>query len=243
MTFDLSDKTILVTGASSGIGRQVAVDASKCGATVVLCARNENELKASQSLCLGDDHSILATDLTKENAIDQLTDEIQEIDGIVHCAGIVKPLPIKFVSDDAVNEVFDINTKGAMLLTSRLLKRNKVKANASLVFISSISSQFPYVGGAIYTASKAAIEAYSRGVALEYGLKGIRSNCLLPAMVKTPMYDQFDDESMREHEKKYLLGVGEPEDVSNAALFLLSPLSKWITGISIPMDGGLTLNK
>jgi NAD(P)-dependent dehydrogenase (short-subunit alcohol dehydrogenase family) len=125
------------------------------------------------------------------------------------------------------------------------LKNKKLNKNASLVFLSSISGQHPHKGGTLYAGSKAAIESFAKVLSLELYPQGIRANCISPAMVKTPMFDQAADEmskeEMEKHIGKYPLGVGLPEDVANAAIFLLSPAARWITGINITLDGGFLL--
>lgn len=243
--FQLNGKTILVTGASSGIGRQVALSIAAQGAQVVLSGRNEDRLNAALQALSGDGHCIAQADLLVEEARQSMIEQLPGLDGVVHCAGVVKPFPIKFLSQEKVDETMNINYEIPVLLMAGLGRKKKLNKGASVVFVTSISANHPHKGGAMYAASKAAIEAFSKVVALEFYPQGIRSNCIAPAMVKTPMYAEAEQgmskESMDEHIAKYPLGVGLPEDVANAAIFLLSEASRWITGESIRLDGGLLL--
>jgi NAD(P)-dependent dehydrogenase (short-subunit alcohol dehydrogenase family) len=243
--FHLDNKKILVTGASSGIGRQVAISASLMGAKIILNGRNVSELKKTQEQLSGNGHEIIACDILQQSERDRLSKEISQLDGIVHCAGIVKPFPIKFLDQQKLDETLNLNYEAPVLMMSALLKQKKINSNASLVFLSSISGQHPHKGGATYAGSKAALESFVKVLALELYAQGIRANCISPAMVKSPMYDQaateMSKEEMDKHVARYPLGVGLPEDVANTAVFLLSSASRWITGINITLDGGFLL--
>ena len=243
---DLNGKHILVTGASSGIGRQVAIDAAMQGAILTITGRNLAELKSTLSQLKENNHTIIDSDLTKQDEIKKLSSSLNPLDGIVHCAGIVKPVPAKFINQVQIEEVFAINFTSVVLLNAQLLQQKKINNNASIVLISTISTLHPYFGGGIYIASKAALEGYGRTLALELASKKIRVNILQPALVKTAIYQStieaaFSEEEMKKYENQYPLGIGETDDISNAVCYLLSQKSKWITGTCIPMDGGLTL--
>jgi NAD(P)-dependent dehydrogenase (short-subunit alcohol dehydrogenase family) len=243
---DLRGKTYLVTGASSGIGRATAETISAAGGNVILTARNIEGLRETSSH-LNTSNKIFAADLSSEEGINGLVSSIGPIDGFVHCAGIISPYPIKFLRSKHISEIFNINFNSAVLLSSSLLKEKKIKENASIVFISSISSQFPYAGGALYSASKAALESFARTLALEAAGKKIRVNTLAPALVRTKILqaseEMYSGEQMDKIENQYPLGIGRPEDVANAATFLLSDMSSWITGTTINLDGGLLLHQ
>lgn len=243
--FYLNNHYVLITGASSGIGRACAIEASSLGAHCILVGRNEAELQKTKSLCKNDS-SIFCADLTSQENIEKIAGQIPMLDGVVHCAGIINPKPIKFLKPQNIKEIFDINFNVPVLLTSSLLQKNKLNDGASIVFISSISSQHPYFGGAMYVSSKAALEAFSKTVAIETASKKIRSNVILPGLVKTNMLEETKaatgEAYFNSYEKQYPLGFGEPEDVANAVCFLLSHESKWITGSELKMDGGLILN-
>lgn len=241
--FHLTDKTILVTGASSGIGKQVAITCSEMGATLCISGKNRARLGETFEQLKGSNHKQYVCNLVEENERNNFIDTMPAIDGFVHCAGIVNPTPVKFIEERHIRKMMDINFNAATLIVSRLLKTKKINKDSSLVFMSSIGAHFPYNGGALYNASKAAIEAYSRNIAREMSSSGIRSNCIVPAMVNTPMYEETLsglNMTAEEYEAKYPLGIGKPEDIANAAVFLLSKASRWITGTTISMDGGYT---
>lgn len=243
--FHLHDKIILVTGASSGIGRQVAISVSKMGGNVIITGRNNDKLKETLESLSAGKHQMLAADLCKEEELNQLIQNLPQLDGIVHCAGTVQPYPIKFFTADKIDSIFKINYEAQVLLMAGIGRQKKLNKNASIVFMSSISAHYPHKGGALYSGSKAALESFSKVVALEFFLQGVRSNCISAAMVKTPMYDaaaqQTTTDAMMDHINKYPLGVGQPDDVANAAVFLLSDAARWITGTTITLDGGFLL--
>ena len=244
--FSLKNHVILITGASSGIGRSCAIEASKLGASCIITGRSEAELIKTKELC-ETSAQIFAGDLTNHDVIKQLVASLPNLDGVVHCAGITNPWPIKFLKPEHIKEMFDINFHAPVLLTTQLFQKNKINTSASFIFISSISAHHPYFGGSTYASSKAAIEAFSKSLAIEMAPKKIRSNVVRPGLVKTRMFYEakgasVDSENFDQYEKFYPLGFGEPEDVSNAVCFLLSKESKWITGIDLKMDGGLVLN-
>lgn len=245
--FQLHNKTILVTGASSGIGAQTAITVSHAGGKLVLSARNESRLKEVYNQLQGEGHEIIPADLTDENQIDKLIKEIPDLDGLVQSSGMVRPFPVKFIGKKQIDDMFAVNYSAPILLTSKLLKAKKINPSASIVFMSSISSHFTHKGGALYAGSKAAVNLYSKTIAIEYATKKIRSNVICAAMVKTPIFDEAEKtltkEMMDKHGELYPLGFGEPDDVANAMVFLLSNASKWITGTELVMDGGLTAGR
>lgn len=243
--FHLTGKTILVTGASSGIGRQVAISAASMGANLVLSGRNEAELKKTLSALPGNTHLSITADLLEQIDREKLAREIPHLDGLVHCSGVVKPFPVKFLDQAKLDETLNINYEAPVLMMAAILKQKKINRDASLVFLSSISGQHPHKGGTLYGGSKAALESFMKVLALELYPQGVRANCISPAMVKTPMYDEaaekMSHEEMEKHVSKYPLGAGLPEDVANAAIYLLSPASRWVTGINLTLDGGYLL--
>jgi NAD(P)-dependent dehydrogenase (short-subunit alcohol dehydrogenase family) len=242
---DLNNKTILITGASSGIGRATAVLCDRLGATVILTGRNSKELFLTQNL-LQNKSEIIIADLSSEEEIIRLTNEMPAIDGFAHCAGIVKPYPIKYLKAKHITEVMNINFSSGVLLSSYLLNAKKMNNGASAVFISSVSAWHPYTGGALYSASKSALEAFARSFALEHAPKKMRANIVAPALVRTKILEDteqaYTKEEFDEIAGQYPLGLGEPTDVANTIAFLLSDASKWITGTTIKMDGGLLLS-
>ncbi len=240
---NLHGKTMLITGASSGIGQETAILAASLGASVILAGRNHDRLNQTHSMMEGNSHTIFAGDLTNEEAIYALAAQCQQIDGLVHGAGIVGPTPAKFIRQQDINQLLRINFEIPVLLTSRLLLLKKIRNNASIVFLSTIATRSPYFGGSLYTSAKAGLEAYSRSLALELVKPGIRANCLLPGLVNTPLINnpaqegqmEMVEESLQRYLKKYPMGMGEPIDVANTIIFLLSDESRWISGTSIPM--------
>ncbi len=244
--FSLSGKSILVTGASSGIGRKAALQISKAGGLVCITGRNPERLDETfqmlhhQSDVL--DNVSCVADLTVESEMYALIDHLPTLHGIVHCAGIVGPLPAKFITQADIDRMFGVNYHVPVNLTSKLLRKKMLADKASILFMSSIATKNPYFGGALYSGSKAALEAYSKTLALELVAKGIRSNCILAGLVDTPMIENPSEKNMQEdalnrYVKRYPMGIGQPEDVANAILFFLSDASKWITGTSLIMGG------
>jgi len=242
--FSLENKTILITGASSGIGAKTAEVVANQGATVILTARNKERLEEVLKKLPKGTHKIILADLTEEAEFQKLISETPNIDGIVHSSGIVKHFPVKYIGKKQIQEMFAINYEAPVVLTSSLLKSKKVNKEASIVFMSSVACNFPNKGGALYSGTKSAINSYSKTLAIENAPQKIRSNVILAAMVKTPLFEEAEKtvskELMDKHGKQYPLGFGETEDVANTIAFLLSPASKWITGTDIVMDGGLT---
>ncbi len=243
--FHLHDKTILVTGATGGIGVAIVKGIAKMGATVIATGRNSEKLNALMVELEGEHHQGIASDLLDETSRQSLVSQLSKLDGIVHASGVVFPYPIKFLNQQKIDETLNINYESPVLLMSEITSKRKLNDQASIVFLSSISGQHPHKGGAMYAGSKAALEAFSKVIALELQHKKIRSNCISPAMVKTPMYEvaeqNMSKEDMDKHINQYPLGVGYPEDVSNAVVFLLSSASRWITGQNITLDGGFLL--
>lgn len=243
--FSLNNFSVLITGASSGIGRACAIEASSLGANCILVGRNETELQKTKSLCKNDSTIVIA-DITNAADIGGIINQTPKLNGLVHCAGIINPRPIKFLKEGNIKEIFDINFNAPVLLTTALMQGNKFNDAASIVFISSISSQHPYFGGSMYVSSKAALEAFSKTLAIEIAPKKMRSNVILPGLVKTQMLEETKlatgEEQFNAYETQYPLGFGEPEDVANAVCYLLSPEARWITGSELKMDGGLVLS-
>lgn len=244
----LQGKNILITGASSGIGRATAVLFSELGANVIITARNEQTLSETYSaLKPSTTHLKVNADLTQLPEIKALVKSLPtSIDGFVHCCGKVLPVPVKFIKESQLQDVFSVNYFSAVNLVSELLSQKKVNNNSSIAFISSVSTLHAYFGGAPYISSKAALEGYAKTLALELAPKKIRVNVLQPALVRTAIFDStinaaIDEEKMNALVNSYPLGIGEPTDIANALAFFISDNSKWITGSCLKMDGGLTL--
>ena len=243
--FSLEGKTILVTGASSGIGRATAIECSKMGAKLIITARNESRLSQTFQALEGDGHQMILCDLSNESEIDKMVAELPEVQGLVNNAGFTKILPLQFVGSEDLNSILQLNAVAPMLLLQKLLKKKKMKKGASVVFTSSLAGLgFSSVGNSMYTASKGAISAYIRCAALELAPKNIRVNAVCPAMVDTGILESgtITKEQLEEDIKKYPLGkYGQPNDIAWAMVYLLSDASSWITGDNFIIDGGLTL--
>lgn len=241
--FSLEDKTLVVTGASSGIGRQIALSCSQAGAQIIALGRDANRLDATLNAMSGTGHRAIQLDLVDDVAIKSAIPAIGKIDGIVHCAGISMLAPLRLATRTHIESQLAANLVGPMLLTQQLLLKNAIQKGGSIVFISSISAHIGVHGVSSYSASKGALEAMARSLAMEVAKKEIRVNCLAPGLVQTPMFEAALSTTggLDETIKNYPLGLGLPEDVANAAIFLLSAASRWITGTTLILDGGHTV--
>ena len=247
--FSLSNKTILITGASSGIGRSCAVQCSKMGASLLLMGRNVDELNRTVSeLQPGTKVEMIVADFSKMIDLELLIAEkiltIGKIAGFIHCAGVEKTLPLKKQTSEVFQSIFDINVLAGFEL-AKIISLKKYKAEkASFVFIASVAGMVGESGKTIYSASKGAVISGARSMSMELARSDIRVNSISPAMVKTPilekMFDGIGEEASQNIIKKHPLGIGEPEDVANACVFLLSDAAKWITGTNLVIDGGYT---
>jgi NAD(P)-dependent dehydrogenase (short-subunit alcohol dehydrogenase family) len=239
--FSLEGKTILVTGASSGIGQGIAVSCSKMGAKVVLNGRNKQRLHETLSLMEGEGHEVKAGDLTDCSTVTSLVNALPKLDGVVHCAGLGQRVPCKFLNEEDVDKVMSVNFKAPVLLQTELLKQKKVNKGASIVFIASIASWSPSIGNSIYSASKGAIISYSKCLSLELAPRLIRVNCISPAMVWTDLVlnDGISEEQLKEDESTYpLKRYGTPEDIAYLTVYMLSNASSWMTGSNVKISGG-----
>lgn len=242
--FSLSGKTILVTGASSGIGRATAIECSKMGATVILTARNEEHLKATLNEMEGNGHCYILADLTNEEQMLALCTKIPVLDGAVLNAGIVGLTPIQAITAAKLEQMQRVNLNAPILLTRQLIKHKKLANNASLVFIASAAGVYrTSVGNAIYATTKCGLDAFMRTAALELAGKSIRCNSVNPAMIETEAISAVQDAAMKEKDlTNYpLRRYGKPEEVAQAAVYLLSDATKWMTGTALKLDGGRTL--
>ena len=243
--FTLLDKTILITGASSGIGKAAAIECSKMGAKVIITARNVERLEQTIKQMAGSDHEYIQADLSRYEDIKKLVNNVSEIDGLVNNAGISKPTLTQFISEEVVNDIFLVNTFAPIYLTQGLLKQKRIKNKGSIVFTSSISGlACSEVGESLYSASKAAINGFVKGAAIELATKGIRLNTVNPGLIDTNIFDEgiITKEQLEEKKKKYpLRRFGKPEEVAYAIIYFLSDASLWTTGANLIIDGGYTL--
>jgi NAD(P)-dependent dehydrogenase (short-subunit alcohol dehydrogenase family) len=245
--FSLRGKKIFVTGASSGIGRAIAVECSKMDAELIITGRNEERLNETFHLMNqnGLNQRIVLGDLSSEDDIERIVDFLpNKLDGIVHCAGFTISKPFKNLSKDDFENIMGVNFLAPALLTQFLLKKKKIEKAASIVFISSISGVFcSFVANGAYSASKGAINGIVKNLALELAPQLIRINSVNPGMIDTNIFkaDVIAQEQLQEDMKKYpLKRYGKPEEVAYAAVYLLSDASKWVTGSNLLIDGGYT---
>jgi NAD(P)-dependent dehydrogenase (short-subunit alcohol dehydrogenase family) len=244
--FSLENKTILITGASSGIGKATAIECSKMGAKIIITGRDLKRLKETYDELDGEGHSIFQADLIIKEEFDALFNSITKLDGLVHSAGIARHMLFNFLKEEQLNEMMDINFRIPTLLTQQLLKQKKINQGASIVFINSISGiMSSYIGGSIYSASKGALNGLLKGLALEYASKKIRVNGVMPAMIETRLIEKSDvtEEQLKLDKLKYpLKRYGTPNEVAFAVIYLLSEASSWTTGTNILLDGGRTIS-
>lgn len=242
--YSLEGKTILITGASSGIGRRTAIECSKMGATLVITGRNQERLNDTLASLEGEGHLTFAGDLTDDTAMEALMEQLPPLNGVFFCAGVTDTTPAKFIDEDKIERVFSINIKSPMLLTKWLVKKKKIQAGASLVYMSSYGAEVVTPGLGIYAASKGAVNSFMRTIATELSARKVRANSIMAMMVQTELIDtlgSLSKEDIEKDEAKYPLGYGKPEDIAFAVIYLLSDASKWVTGSIIKMDGGSTL--
>lgn len=243
--FSLAGKIILVTGASSGIGRATAIECSKMGATLVITARNEERLRETLNQLEGTGHQMIIADLTDEEQLDNLVEQLPTLNGFVNNAGITATVLVNFIKRKKLQEILDINTISPITLTQRILKAKKISKGGSIVFTNSAGgNRVGTVGNAMYCTSKAAIHGYLMCAAVELAQRGIRVNEVQPGMIETPFFSEgiVTKEDFDIDRKRYPLGrYGQPEEVARAMVYFLSDASSFCTGSSLVIDGGFTL--
>ncbi len=247
---DLSEKKILVVGASSGIGKQTAILLSQVGAQLILVARREEKLKETYQTLEGKGHSFYSADINEidriESLIKKIVEEQGKLDGMVYAAGIGTSVPLIQFSPDKVQKIFDTNFFGFMETVRQVSRRGRFNEKMRIVGISSIASLVGDKAHTVYSASKAAMDGAVRCMAKELADKGICINTVAPAMTETEMYFRYlgkygtDSESNMDLLKRQYLGIAKTEDIANAIVFLLSPAARFITGVTLPVDGGTT---
>ncbi len=243
--FSLVGKTILVTGASAGIGRAIAIICSQMGAKMIISGRDQSRLKETFSMLDGVDNQLICADLTNKSDLENLIQALPKLDGVVNNAGIAKPLVLQLTEEQDVNDVMHINAMVPINLTRLILQSKKLNKAASLVFISSINgNNCTYIGSSVYAASKSALTGFMKAIALELAPRGIRANCINPGMIETNLLlnGSIGAEELEADRLKYpLKRYGKPEEVAYAAVYLLSDATTWITGSTVLIDGGYTL--
>jgi NAD(P)-dependent dehydrogenase (short-subunit alcohol dehydrogenase family) len=245
--FSLKDKNIVITGASSGIGKQCAITCNKLGANIVLIAREKDKLINTMNLLSGENNLYYAQDITKYEEIDNIiADAVKKtgkIFGFIHSAGMEMTLPLNVLNYDYYNKIYSVNVISAFEISKRIANRkNLSESGGSFVLIASIMSDYGQAGKIGYCSSKGALVSGARAMALELVNKNIRVNCISPAMVQTEMskklLESLPVEAQNEILKMHPLGIGHPLDIANGCAFLLSDAAKWITGINLYIDGG-----
>lgn len=241
--FSLKDKVILVTGASKGIGRSIAVECSKSDANLVVSGRSEKRLTETISMMNGKEHYAISSDISNLEGIENLVNRLPALDGIVLNAGTVITKPVRYIKNEEIENIFNVNIISSIQIIKLLLKKKKINKGASIVFISSIATSKVKVGNSLYSATKGAVNSFSKVLALELASKKIRVNVIQPGFIKTDIINKgiISDEQINEYLKEYPLGQGGPDDVAYAAIYLLSEASKWVTGSVFTIDGGYTL--
>ena len=244
--FSLEGKRVLVTGASSGIGKAVAQECARCGAQLVLTARSEERLKATLDSLEGEGHTMIIADLTIQEDLSSLIGQLDAaLDGVVLCAGINDKSIIKFLNQEHVDKMLATNFTSPVYLSQMLTKKKKLNKEASIIFISSISAFYPSISNAMYASSKAALSQFAKVLALEVMPQKVRVNCIEPAFVETGMLNKYEiSDKMNEIRANAPFGrFLEPVEVAQAAIYLLSDATKLVTGSNLVMDGGFLIKR
>lgn len=240
--FSLEGKTILISGASSGIGRATAIECSRMGARLIITGRDSERLNETLTHLNGSGHDMICADLVNKTEIEIIISKLSEIDGCVLCAGKGLSTPVQFCSKDKFESVFDINFYSTAELIALLYKKKKLKKGSSIVIIDSIGGVYRFsFGNAIYGSSKAALNSFMKYASREFAQRQIRVNCICPGMIETPLIHRgtYTDENFVKDKENYLgHRYGEPEEVAYGAIYLLSDASKWVTGTNLVIDGG-----
>lgn len=243
--FSLQGKTILVTGASSGIGRETALECARMGADVVVTGRDEQRLQETFDLIETGQKAQIIADLTVADDLNRLIDAIPPLDGAVLCAGNSTTLPLQFGTREKFDDMFDINFFAPVELLRLLYKKKRLNKGASVVLIASIGGTHSFMpGNGIYGASKAALNSVMKYAAREYASRRVRVNTICPGMVDTPLIHRgtITEEQLAEDAKRYPLGrYGQPSDIAHGAVYLLSDASSWLTGHDLVIDGGFSI--
>jgi NAD(P)-dependent dehydrogenase (short-subunit alcohol dehydrogenase family) len=243
--FSLASKTVLITGASSGIGRETALECARMGASVVITGRDKDRLDETLQLIESDDKTAIIADLTVADGIERLIEALPSLDGAVLCAGNSTTLPLQFGTRDKFDDMFDINFFAPVELLRLLYKKKRLNKGASVVLIASIGGTHSFMpGNGIYGASKAALNSVMKYAAREFASRRIRVNSICPGMVDTPLIHRgtITEEQLAEDAKRYPLGrYGKPSDIAHGAVYLLGDASSWLTGHDLVIDGGFSI--
>ncbi len=243
--YSLTGKTVLITGASSGIGRKTAIECSKLGAQVVLTGRNRDRLNETFTTLVTSGNYSFPADLTNQEEMMALIESMPVIDGLVLCAGQAKVKPFTFSTRTLFDEIFEINFFSQAELIRLMVKKNKIKKDASIVIVSSVGGVKDFtVGNTVYGTSKASLNALMKYCASELASKRIRVNSVNPGIIQSEMIkkETITEEQYKKDRERYpLKRFGETRDVALGIIYLLSDASSWVTGHSLVIDGGLTI--
>ena len=243
--FSLQDKTILVTGASSGIGQETALTCARMGASVVITGRNADRLQSTYDQLECATKAQVVADMTVADDVEALVSALPPLDGAVLCAGNSMTLPMQFGTREKYDDMFNVNFFAPIELLRLIYKKKVLQKGASVVLIASIGGTHSFMpGNGVYGASKAALNSAMKYAAREYASRKIRINSICPGMVDTPLIHRgtITEEQLAEDAKRYPLGrYGRPEDIANGAVYLLSDASSWLTGHDLVIDGGFSI--
>ncbi|NWJ51774.1 MAG: SDR family oxidoreductase [Bacteroidetes bacterium] len=243
--FTLEGKTILITGSSSGIGRATAIECSRLGAKIIISGRNVEKLNETMALLDGNGHLLFPADLTIQSEIDDLINNLPSLDGIVNNAGMMHTVPFAFIKPEVLNTIFTVNFFAPIYLCQQLVKKKKFRKDASIVFVSAIDGPITaHIGNSMYAASKGAVTAMAKNMAVDLASKRIRVNCVLPGMTETSLIysDNITVEQLNTDMKLYpLKRYGQPAEIAKAIIYFLSDASSWTTGANLVVDGGYSL--
>ena len=243
--FSLEGKTILVTGGSSGIGRETALACARMGANVVITGRNADRLKETFDQLETSNKTQILADMTNKDDVESLVASLPPLDGAVLCAGNSITLPLQFGTREKFDDMFNVNFFAPTELLRLIYKKKVLQKGASVVLIASIGGTHSFMpGNGVYGASKAALNSVMKYAAREYASRKIRVNSICPGMVDTPLIHRgtITEEQLAEDAKRYPLGrYGQPEDIANGAIYLLSDASSWLTGHDLVIDGGFSI--
>lgn len=243
--FTLEGKTILVTGASSGIGKATAIECAKMGAKLVITGRDVTRLSEVYGDLEGEGHIQIIADLSKDEDIRRLALEVPVLNGCVNNAGYNVMSVIQFIKKEELEHIIRVNLTAPIMLTQMLVKNKKIAKDSSIVFTSSISARGRNsVGNSMYSATKGGLSSFMKNAALELASKRIRCNAVLPGMVETPLKEgksNITEEQWEINRQLYpLKRFGKPEEIAYGIIFLLSDASAWVTGTELIIDGGMT---
>jgi len=241
--YSLAGKTILVTGASSGIGKACGLLAAELGAQVILSGRDAKRLDQTRlALCKPNDHLVKPLDLALDSDFGVWSESLPALDGVAHCAGVALLSPFRMLSGRLLDNNLNINLRSPLLLTKSLMSARRINAGGSLVFVGAVADHIAPQASAAYAASKAGLLAAVRSLALETARHSIRANCVSPGYVNTPMLASLEKSSSIDRLTGLApLGLIEPEDIAASVICLLSPASRWVTRSSLIVDSGISI--